>query len=644
MKQSGARLGDCLGMLRPFFLRISDSLYHKRRNGFKERDWKDKVANRFGVCDNTQRRNILEETSKSGGRNAGLFRLARFLKPYRKQAIVGPVFKLIEAILELIVPLVMARVIDIGVIGKNPDYIWRNGLLMLGLCIAGLLSALVCQYSASVASQGFGTLLRNALFKKIGTLSYRQLDKFGTPSLINRVTNDVNQLQFAVAMLIRLVIRAPFLCIGSLIIAMTIDFQLALIMLGVILVFTVVLYWVMAKSVPLYRIVQKELDGIALMLREALSGMRVIRAFGQEQEQKRRFGQANEQHADTVVRVGKIAALMNPLTLFIMNMGIIAVLWFGGIRVDSGEMSVGSVVAFISYIASILMAMIVVANLVVTFTKAAAASTRVGEVLDMPVDLEDGSGAEPTEAAPVVAFRSVSFAYESGGEEVLTDIDFSLGRGEMLGIIGGTGSGKSTLVQLIPRFYEVSAGAVLFCGADVCDYKKHELLQHIALVPQEAVLFSGTIADNLRYGKQDATQEEMRISARAAQIDRMIDDLPRGYDAPVTPNGLNFSGGQRQRLCIARALVRKPSLLILDDSFSALDALTASALRKALREDYKGMTTISISQQVAAVMHCDRILVLDDGVMVDIGSHEQLFASCDLYRELCALQLEEAGA
>lgn len=573
-----------------------------------------------------------------------MFGLARFLKPYKKQLVIGPLFKLIEAILELVVPYVMAKVIDIGVIGGNTAYIWRNGLLMLGLCVAGLLSALVCQYSASIASQGFGTKLRNALFEKIGTLSYRQLDEFGTASLVNRVTNDINQLQFAVAMLIRLVIRAPFLCIGSLIIAMTIDFQLALILLGVILVFTLVLYLVMTKSVPLYKLVQKKLDRIALVLREALGGVRVIRAFGREREERERFDQANTRHADTAVRVGKIAALMNPVTLLILNMGTIAVLWFGGVRVDTGAMSVGSVVAFISYISSILMAMIVVANLVVTFTKAAAAGARVGEVLNAQQDLADGEGADGRDDAPLVAFRDVSFSYEGGSDEALSHIDFSLKRGEMLGIIGGTGAGKTTLVQLIPRFYEVSGGVVLFRGEDVRRYKRQELLRQIAVVPQESVLFSGTIAENIRYGKQDATKEEIEAAAMAAQIDKTVKALPEGYETKVSQRGMNFSGGQRQRLCIARALVKKPALLLLDDSFSALDALTAAALRKALREDYRGMGVICVSQQVAVVMNCDRILVLDDGAAVALGTHEQLLEDCGVYRELCRLQLEEAGA
>ena len=565
-----------------------------------------------------------------------------FLKPYRVYCIIGPAAKLAEAVLELYLPLLMAKVIDDGIAKGDTGYILKMGGVMLGIVTVGLLCALVCQYVASVTSQGFGTGLRHAVFRRITSLSHAELDAFGTPSLINRVTSDVNQLQYAVAMLIRLVIRAPFLCVGGIVMAMTIDLRLSLVIIVAIPLFVLIITLVMRKTVPLYRTVQGRLDKLTRVLRENLSGVRVIRAFARTDKEQKRFGGATEEHTAASIRVGKLAALLNPGTQLIMNLAILAIVWFGGLRVEAGGMTTGEIIAFINYVNQILLALLVVANLVGTFTKAYASAGRVLEVLGAEPSIreEEGGETEGVPGTPVVEFRHVDFSY--GGDRVLTDISFSAPRGAMVGILGGTGSGKSTLMHLLMRFYDVEAGAVLVEGRDVREYAPDALRHKVGLVPQKAELFSGTIADNIRWGDPQADDQAVRDAAVMAQADEFIRRQKDGYQSLVERGGTNLSGGQKQRLTIARALVRRPAILVLDDSSSALDYATDAALRRAIREGTEGMTVFMVSQRVSAVKQADLILMLDDGELAGAGSHEELLATCEAYREICESQ-EKGG-
>ncbi len=579
-----------------------------------------------------------------------MFKLARFLKPYKKQVIIGPIFKLIEAIFELIVPLVMAKIIDIGVKNNDGAYIWKMGGVLLLLGVIGLCSALVCQYLASIASQGFGTELRNRLFHHINTFSYAEVDKFGTPSLITRLTNDVNQMQQAVAMLIRLVIRAPFLAIGAIAMAMILDLKMSLIFLIAVPFLAGVIFLVMNRSIPFYRGIQKKLDKISLISRENLSGARVIRAFSKQQSEKERFQDASDDLAKTSIHVGKISALLNPATAVILNIAIIGIVWYGGQRVQIGDLSQGEIIAFVNYINQILLAMIVIANLVVLFTKASASAARINEVLETMPSIEETAkepvAASPREGTPKVEFQNVSFAYAGSDEYSLEDIRLQIHPGETLGVIGGTGSGKSTLVNLIPRFYEATKGAVLVDGVNVKEYPFRQLRTRIGLVPQKATLFSGTVRENMRWRKEDATDEEIARALSIAQAAEFVDALPERYDSIIDQGGKNLSGGQKQRLTIARALVGEPELLILDDSASALDFATDAALRQAIRRETKNMTVIIVSQRASTIRNADQIAVLDDGRIVGVGTHEELIKSCGTYREICLSQLsgEEVGA
>ena len=565
-------------------------------------------------------------------------RLFPFLKPYRLQLTIGPFFKLSEAVLELLIPTLMALLIDNGVNAGNRDYVIKMGILMLVIATCGVIFAYICQYSASIASQGFGTDVRNAMFKKIGTLSFTQLDKLGTPSLINRITGDVNQLQSAVAMLIRLVIRAPFLCVGGLIMAMTIDLKLSIIFMIVIPLFILVLFLVMFKAVPLYKSVQKKLDTLTLVLRENLSGVRVIRAFAGVKREKERFDDKNKDYADTAIRVGKIAALTNPVTTIIMNLAAIAVIYFGGIRVNTGHLSQGEVIAFINYITQILNAMIVVANLVVLYTKAYASALRVGEVLETQPAITYGEKSVGAKSENAVEFKNVSLTYAGSKVPALDNINLTVRTGETLGVIGGTGSGKSTLVSLIPRFYDVTQGEILLNGIPMKEYSEDALRDTVAIVQQRAALFSGTVADNMRMAKADVTMEEMRKAADVAQATEFIDRLEDGFDTHVSQGGNNLSGGQKQRLTIARALVKNSPILILDDSASALDYATDANLRRAIKENTDSQTVIIVSQRVNSVKDADRIVVLDDGEIVGIGTHRELIKTCEIYKEICYSQ------
>ena len=570
-----------------------------------------------------------------------MWKLKRFLGQYKKQVLLGPLFKWVEAVLELIVPLVMASLIDVGVTGRDSGYIFKMGALLLLIAAVSLGCALICQYFASVASQGVGTNLRREMFAKINSLSHAELDRFGTHSLITRITNDVNQLQLAVAMLIRLVVRAPFLAVGAVVMAFTVDVQLSLIFVIAFPLIVLVLYVVMSKSVPFFRVMQKKLDRISLITRENLEGARVIRAFSKQKEELSRFTGASDDLADTAVRVGRLSALLNPLTSIIMNAGVAAILWFGGFQVDAGRLSQGEIVALVNYMNQILLALTVVANLVVIFTKASASAARVNAVLETEPSVADSAAAEvrPDPDAPVLCFENVSFAYAGSEEPSLEGVTLTLRRGETLGVIGGTGAGKSTFVNLVPRFYDATGGNLKICGRDIREYPLAQLRRMISVVPQKAAVVSGTIADNLRWRKENASEEELWAALRTAQAADFVGALPKQLQSYVEQGGKNFSGGQKQRLTIARALVGEPEVLILDDSSSALDFATDAALRKALREDTRGMTVVIVSQRASAVRRADRILVLDNGEMAGLGTHEELLQSCPVYKEICLSQM-----
>ncbi|SCP95259.1 ATP-binding cassette, subfamily B [Anaerobium acetethylicum] len=589
--------------------------------------------------------------------------LIKYLKKYWKELIIGPSFKLAEAVLELMLPLYMAKIIDVGVASGDRNYIIGMGGKMAAIALTGVCCALVCQYTASKVSQGFGTDLRNAMFSHVAMLSNTELDRFGTASLVNRITSDVNQVQLGVAMLIRLVIRAPFLCIGGVVMAVSLDVELSVIIMTVLPVFILILAVTMIKTVPLYRQVQRKLDQLTLVIRENLSGVRVILAFAKKSDESRRFTAVNEEYSRTAIRVGSISSLLNPMTTLVMNLSIAAVIWFGGIRVNAGAIQTGAVIAFINYLTMILAALIVISQLVVLYTRAFASLGRIAEVLDAKPSILDPESPEnlclgesemetvsyaETEKQgrvmePVLEFRNVSMTYAGGSEYALKNISFSVRRGETIGIIGGTGSGKSTLVNMIPRFYDADEGKVLICGKDVRDFKKKDLVDRIGVVPQKAVLFSGTIAENIRWGKEHATQPEILQAAATAQAAEFIERLPGGYETIVSRGGVNLSGGQRQRLAIARALVKEPEILILDDSFNALDYATERALRDALKEKTDRMTCFVVSQRTNTMKEADRIIVMNDGEAAGIGTHEELYRSCEIYREICDLQPQEEG-
>lgn len=570
-----------------------------------------------------------------------MFKLRRFLKKYKIQLTIGPLCKLIEAIFELFIPIITANIIDVGVKNGDTGYVLKMGGLMILLGALGLCSALVCQKSASVASQGFGTQVRNAMFRHINTLSHSELDKLGTPSLITRMTNDINQLQLAVAMLIRLVIRAPFLVIGAMIMAMTIDLKMSIIFFIASPIIAFVLYIIMHKSVPFFKKIQRKLDSVSLISRENLSGNRVIRAFGKQKKEEERFSESNEELAKTAITVGRISALLNPLTYVIVQAAIIAIVWFGSVLVNNGELMPGQIIALVNYMTQILLAMIVVANLVVIFTKASASAARVNEVFDTKPSITEKTKEDIAidTKAPAIEFKNVSFGYTDGGY-ALKNINFSVERGQTIGIIGGTGSGKSTLVNLIPRFYDVSEGEVFVSGNNVKDYSFRQLRHNMGIVPQTATLFSGTIKENMRWGKKNATDEEIEKALKISQAYEFVSKLPEKTEKIITAGGKNLSGGQRQRLTIARALVSQPDILILDDSASALDFATDAALRKALSEDTENMTVIMVSQRVGTVRYADKILVLDNGELVGTGTHKELFKNCPVYNEICLSQLK----
>lgn len=569
--------------------------------------------------------------------------LARYLKDFKKQVIIGPIFKLLEAIFELIVPLVMASIIDNGIKNGDKEYVLKMGGVMILLGVLGLCFALICQYSAALASQGVGTKLRNDLFAHINKLSYKEIDQLGTNSLITRITNDVNQMQLVVAMLIRLVIRAPFLVIGAAIMALSIDLKLGLIFLVVAPLVAFVLYMVMSRSVPFYKVRQSKLDKVSLITRENLSGARVIRAFSKQPHELKRFNQSSDEVADIAIRVGKLSAILNPATFMILNVAIIAILWFGGYRVDNGILTQGQIIAFVNYMTQISLALVVVANLVVVFTKGSASAARINEIFATEASVKEGTYAEnpASSTVPKIQFNDVSFSYLDNDEYALEHLTVTINKGETVGIIGGTGSGKTTLVNLLPRFYDTTKGSILIDGIDVKEYSFTKLRKQFGIVPQKAVLFGGTILENMRFAKEDATIEEIEKAVEIAQAKEFVESKEDKYNTVIAQGGKNLSGGQKQRLTIARALVGSPEILILDDSASALDFATDAKLRTSIRENCSGMTVFIVSQRANSIKYADKIIVLDDGTVQGIGTHDQLFETCEVYREICLSQLSE---
>ncbi|MBD5111023.1 MAG: ABC transporter ATP-binding protein [Ruminococcaceae bacterium] len=565
-----------------------------------------------------------------------MFRLARYLKEFKMNVTIGPLCKLTEAVFELIVPLVMAQIIDVGIANGDTSYIWRHGLILVGLAVVGLCCALVCQYVASVASQGVGTRLRADLYRHINSLSHAELDKLGTSAPITRITNDVNYVQNTVAMLIRLVVRAPFLVVGATIMSFTISPRLSLIFFGAMAVIVLVMYPIMKVTVKLYKKQQKSLDGISRITGENLSGVRVVRAFSRQEYEKERFDETAEEYRKFAVKAGRINALLNPAIFIAVDIAYLLIVYFGADFTNLGidGMTGGKVIALVNYMTQISLALVVVANLVSIFTKTVASAARINEIFDMrPSVVGAESSPEQDENAPAIEFENVDFSY-IGGETAVEGISFTLGRGETLGIIGGTGSGKSTLASLICRFYDVGKGAMKINGANVRDYPTAELRKIVGIVPQKAELLSGSLRENMSLGNPDVTDDRIHKALEIAQA-----DFAKDLDFRVQEGGKNFSGGQKQRLTIARALAQNPEILILDDSSSALDYATDAALRKALRA--LPMTCVIISQRANSIMHANKIIVLDDGKAVGIGTHAELLRTCDVYREICATQYSE---
>lgn len=584
--------------------------------------------------------------------------LRRFGGKFRRYMVIGPACKLIEVIFDLLTPLVIAQMIDQGIGSHDVNAVIRYGMVLAAMAVIGISFTLVCQKMAALTSQGMGTDIRGALYEHINKLSYAELDRFGTPSLITRITNDVNQVQLAVALGVRMLIRWPFLAVGSMVAALAIDLKLGIIFLICTPAIGLVFWFVMARCIPYYKQLQAKLDRIALICREGLSGARVVRAFVREDHERERFAQAADDQAHVAIAVGKLSSILNPVTFLVMNLGVCAILWVGGIQVNVGELTQGQVMAFVNYMTQTLTSIVYVANLVVVFTKASASASRINEVLNcvpsitdegnQPVALPELSdlagGAVP---APALSLSHASFSFGTGAANAVNDVTLELPLGKTLGIIGGTGSGKSTLVSLIPRLYDAGTGSVSVMGSDVRAWPLDQLRHVVATVPQRASLASGTIRSNLTWRDESATDDELWAALDMAQASEFVRNKPQGLDAPVEAGGKNFSGGQRQRLTIARALVGSPQILIMDDSASALDFKTDAALRHAIRErSVRGaaegglpLTTVIVSQRVSTVRDADMICVLDHGSVAGLGTHDELYATCQLYREICQSQL-----
>lgn len=579
-------------------------------------------------------------------------KLLVYLKDYKKESVLGPLFKLLEATFELIVPLVMAAIIDTGVATGDKSYIMKMCMVLVLLAVIGLTCSITAQYFAAKAAVGFATKLRHALFAHIESLSFTEMDTVGTATLITRMTSDVNQVQNGVNLVLRLFLRSPFIVFGAMVMAFTIDVKAALVFVVTIPLLSIIVFGIMLISIPLYKKVQSALDKVLGITRENLTGSRVIRAFNKEDDEKVHFNENNDLLTRAQIYVGKISALMNPLTYVIINGAIVVLVWTGAVRVDNGYITQGEVVALINYMSQILVELVKLANLIININKSIACGNRIQSIFEMQPSITDGSGQKvdkvqtdtadrSEEAEYAVEFSHVGLTYAGAGDESLTDIDFKVKKGETIGIIGGTGSGKSSVVNLIPRFYDVTSGFIKVDGKDVKDYPLEELRGKIGTVLQKAVLFHGTIRENLKWGNPDATEEDLNRAITVAQAKEFIDNKEGRLDFEIEQGGKNLSGGQRQRLTIARAVVKKPEILILDDSASALDFATDAALRKAIREMERETTVFIVSQRAASIQHADRIVVLDDGKIVGLGTSEELLESCEVYQEIYNSQFKK---
>lgn len=568
--------------------------------------------------------------------------LIKYLRHYIKESILAPLFKMLEASFELFVPLVMAAIIDTGIKNSDKPYIFKMGMVLVGLAIVGFISALSAQYFAAKAAVGFGKELRGDLYRHINTLSYSEIDKIGTSTLITRLTADVNQMQTAVNLFLRLFLRSPFIVIGAVVMAFTVDPKTAIIFAVSIPLLAVVVFGIMFYSVPIYKKVQNRLDSVMRMTRENLSGVRVIRAFNHEQREIEDFDKCSEELKDMQLYGGKISAYLNPITYVIVNLSIVLIIYVGGLRVDTGRLTQGEVISLINYMSQVLVELIKLSNLIINLTKSVACGNRINDVFKIKPSINDGSGVK-TENDTAVEFDHVSATYAGSNEKSLDSLTLNVPRGSTVGIIGATGSGKTTLINLIPRFYDVSGGSLKVNGTDVRNYNVDELRKLVGVVPQKAALVSGTVRDNMKWGKPDATDEEINAALKTAQALDFVDEKD-GLDSKILQGGKNLSGGQIQRLTIARALVRKPEILILDDSSSALDFATDAALRRAIKSDTDNMTIFIVSQRFSTIKNADMIIVLDDGRVCGIGKHDELFESCEEYRDICESQLSSKEA
>ena len=568
--------------------------------------------------------------------------LIKYLRHYIKESILAPLFKMLEASFELFVPLVMAAIIDTGIKNSDKPYIFKMGMVLVGLAIVGFISALTAQYFAAKAAVGFGKELRGDLYRHINTLSYSEIDKIGTSTLITRLTADVNQMQTAVNLFLRLFLRSPFIVIGAVVMAFTVDPKTAIIFAVSIPMLAVVVFGIMFYSVPIYKKVQNRLDSVMRMTRENLSGVRVIRAFNHEQREIEDFDKCSEELKDMQLYGGKISAYLNPITYVIVNLSIVLIIYVGGLRVDTGRLTQGEVISLINYMSQVLVELIKLSNLIINLTKSVACGNRIDDVFKIKPSINDGSGIK-TNGEAAVEFDHVSATYAGSKEKSLDSLTLSIPRGSTIGIIGATGSGKTTLINLIPRFYDVSGGSLKVNGTDVRNYNVDELRKLVGVVPQKAALVSGTVRDNMKWGKPDATDEEINAALKTAQALDFVDEKD-GLDSKILQGGKNLSGGQIQRLTIARALVRKPEILILDDSSSALDFATDAALRRAIKSDTDNMTVFIVSQRFSTIKNADMIIVLDDGRVCGIGKHDELFESCEEYRDICESQLSSKEA
>ncbi len=568
-------------------------------------------------------------------------KLLKYFEGYKKYLFLGPFFKLLEAVFELIVPLVTAKIIDVGIYSGDRDYIIKMSLVIIFLGLAGLVFALTCQYFAAKCAYGFGTKLRTALYRHINSLSRTETDRLGASTLTTRLINDTNAVQTGINMGIRLATRLPFLIIGAIIMALSLDVKLSLVFLVTAPLIAFIIYKIMSRSIPMYGANQKRLDRISMLTGENLEGVRVIRAFSRQKEETEKFCDASDEFSRHAVMVGKISSVLNPVTFMIMNLSAALIIWAGGYRVNSGSLTQGDITAFVSYMTQISLALIVLANLIVFFNKAAAGARRIADVFEVKSSMKDGNDDIVPSEEPVIEFDDVSFSYADSSANSVDNISFSLKRGEVLGIIGGTGSGKSTIANLLPRFYDATEGIVKIYGKDIRSYKLSQVRRFVVSVPQKASVISGTVAENIRMGKPDASDEEITEALKTAQAYEFIEKLPEGINAPVLQGGKNFSGGQKQRLTIARAVVSKPDVLILDDSTSALDMQTDYRLRKAVSENLRDTAVIMISQRATSLKNADRILVLEDGQCVGSGTHDELAQSCPVYREI--IEIQKAG-